>query len=93
MRALLRAAVGAAALWLLVATSALAKGEDINVTIGSIDDLTSGTPTRVTAQVTVSGQATHDLVGAYLSFYEPVSGDQLEFSLNYDRASGAYVAQ
>ncbi len=92
MRVLLRAAVGTAALSLLVAASGLAKGEDVNVTIGPIDDMGAGTPTPVTAQVTVSGQATTDPVGAYLSFFEPISGDQLEFSLNYDRAAGAYVA-
>jgi hypothetical protein len=96
MRAVFRATLVAVAVGMLLTANVLAKGENgiesVNVTIGPIDDMSAGTPTRVTAQVTESAQITSGLVGAYLSFYEPVSRDQLEFSLNYDQAAGAYVA-
>jgi hypothetical protein len=95
MRALFRATVVAVALGMLLSADVMAKGEEMNatnVTIGPIDDMSAGTPTRVTAEVTESAQITSGLVGAYLSFYEPVSKDQLEFSLNYDQAAGTYVA-
>jgi hypothetical protein len=96
MRAVLRATLVAVALGMLLTGDVMAKGEsgseNVNVTIGSIDEMSAGTPTRVTAEVTESAQLTSGLVGAYLSFYEPVSRDQLEFSLNYDQAAGAYVA-
>jgi hypothetical protein len=96
MRALVRATVVAVALGMLLTADVMAKGENgseiVNITIGPIDDMSAGTPTRVTAQVTESAQITSGLVGAYLSFYEPVSKDQLEFSLNYEQAAGAYVA-
>jgi hypothetical protein len=98
MRALLSATAIALALGVFLAADVMAKGEivggnvgNVNVTIGPIDELSAGTPTTVTAQITQSGQQTTEGVGAYLTFYEPVSKDQLEFSLNYDHAAGAYV--
>lgn len=98
MRALLGATAVALALGVFVVADVMAKGEDaqdaqnVNITIGPIEDIDAGTPTIVTAQVTASGQPTTELVGTYLTFYEPVSRDQLEFSLNYDASAGAYVA-
>jgi hypothetical protein len=96
MRALLSATAIALALGVFVAADVMAKGEIVggtmNVTIGPIDEVSAGTPTMVTAQVTESGQQISEAVGAYLTFYEPVSKDEVEFSLNYDRAAGAYVA-
>jgi hypothetical protein len=92
MRMLVRATAVALALGVFLVADVMAKGESVNVTIGPIDDLSAGTPTGVTAQVTESGQPTTDVIGAYLSFYEPVSKHQLEFSLNYDATAGAYVA-
>lgn len=91
MPTFLRAASAALAMTLLLAGSSLAKGEEATVTIGPIDDMHAGTPAQVTAQVAVAGRPTDGEVGAYLSFYEPVSKDQLEFALNYDDTLGAYV--
>jgi len=93
MRVLLRAAVSAAALSVLLTGVTFAKGEEFTAAIGPIDEITPGTPTQVMVQLTVDGQKiTRADIPAYLDFSEPVSRDRLEFPLRWDRAAGTYVA-
>ena len=94
MRTITRAALGAAMLLLLVTGTTLAKGEEIGAVIGPIDAMQAGTPIAVTAQLTVDGQpVTRGDMPAYLSFFDPVSRDVLDFPLRSDRPTGAHVAQ
>jgi hypothetical protein len=94
MRTVLRAAIGAAAISLVLAGSALAKGESFGAAIGPIDNVTPGTPTQVSVQVTMQGGPVSR--GAempiYLSFTDPVSLDIVEFPARWDATRSTYVA-
>jgi hypothetical protein len=70
------------------------EGEEISAVIGPIDDLQAGTPTAVPVELTENGHpVTRSDTPAYLSFFEPVSRDVVDFPLRYDRAAGTHVAQ
>lgn len=93
MRAILRATATAMALGLVLATGVMAKGEQAAAVIGPIDDIDAGTPTQVTATISVDGRAMTDAsFPAALDFYEPVTRLAIDFPLRFDRAAGAWTA-
>ena len=97
MRATIRATLGATALALIMATllagTVMAKGEQASAVIGPIDDIDAGTPTQVTATLSMNGQAiTNASFPAMLDFYEPVTRVAIDFPLRYDRTAGVWSA-
>jgi len=93
MRVLLRATAVALALGALLAADVMAKGEQASAVIGPIADVDAGTPTQVTATLTMDGKTvTEASFPAALDFYEPVTRMAIDFPLRYDRAAGTWTA-
>jgi hypothetical protein len=93
MRVLLRATIVAMALGVLLVTDVMAKGEQVSAVIGPITDVDAGTPTQVTATISMDGKAvTNASFPAALDFYEPVTRMAIDFPLRYDRSAGAWTA-
>ena len=93
MPTFLRAAAGAAALSLILVGSTLGKGEAFSAAIGPIDNVTPGTPTQVSVQVTVDGNPVSRSreMPIYLSFTDPTSGDIVEFPVGWDSSRSTYL--
>jgi hypothetical protein len=93
MRAILSAAALSLVLVVLLAAEVMAKGEQAAAVIGPIDDIDAGTPTQVTATLSLDGRAITDgSFPAMLDFYEPVTRVAMDFPLRYDRATKLWSA-
>jgi hypothetical protein len=92
MRSITRATLMALGVSLSLATAVMAKGEQASAVIGPIADMDAGTPTEVTASLSMAGQPITDpSFAAVLEFYDPATNVVMDFPLRY-RANGTWVA-